>query len=156
MVQGAILGGFAGLQGDFVKFNVAKRGKLCAIGAERFSAQKMSPTWGGVWKCAVLNTENVIFTEFLLCSGVLAAVGPLNMASAAGFFQVSCNKRHNALKEGHDGAVAVVGAALVLQRGQRRAFPLPGRFDSAIIPPLPAGVHAPGAGSRAGQHPANR
>ena len=40
MVQGAILGRFAGLQGDFVKFNVAKRGKLCAIGAERFSAQK--------------------------------------------------------------------------------------------------------------------
>ena len=117
------MGGFAGLQGDFVKFNVAKRGKLCAFGAERFSAQKMSPTWGGVWKCAVLNTENVIFTEFLLCSGVLAAVGPLNMASAAGFFQVSCNKRHNALKEGHDGAVAVVGAALVLQRGQRCAFP---------------------------------
>ena len=31
MVQGAILGGFAGLQGDFVKFNVARRGKLCAI-----------------------------------------------------------------------------------------------------------------------------
>ena len=26
MVQGAILGGFAGLQGDFVKFNVARRG----------------------------------------------------------------------------------------------------------------------------------
>ena len=123
MVQGAILGGFAGLQRDFVKFNVAKRGKLCAIGAERFSAQKTSPTWGGVWKCAVLNTESVIFTEFLLCSGVLAAAGPLNMASAAGFFQVSCNKRHNALKEGHDGAVAVVGAALILQRGQRRALP---------------------------------
>lgn len=73
------------------------------LGAERFSAQKTSPTWGGVWKCAVLNTENVIFTEFLLCSGVLAAAGPLNMASATGFFQVSCNKRHNALKEGHDG-----------------------------------------------------
>ena len=71
----------------------------------------------------MLNTENVIFTEFLLCSGVLATAGPLNMASAAGFFQVSCNKRHNALKEGHDGAVVVVGAALVLQRGQRRAFP---------------------------------
>ena len=64
------------------------------------------------WKCAVFNTENVIFTEFLLCSGVLAAAGPLNMASAAGLFQVSCNKRHNALKEGHDGAVVVVGAAL--------------------------------------------
>lgn len=47
----------------------------------------------------MLNTENVIFTGFLLCSGVLAAAGPLNMASAAGFFQVCCNKRHNALKE---------------------------------------------------------
>ena len=39
-MHGAVLGRFSGLKGDFVKFNVAKRGKLCAIGAERFSAQK--------------------------------------------------------------------------------------------------------------------
>ena len=40
MVQGAILGGFAGLQGDFVKFNVARRGKLCAIGGGAFFRTK--------------------------------------------------------------------------------------------------------------------
>ena len=40
VVQGAILGGFAGLQGDFVKFNVAKRGKLCAIGGVAFFRTK--------------------------------------------------------------------------------------------------------------------
>ena len=117
-------GSFAGLWGRLGKFNVAKRGKLCAIGGVAFSrtknvshmgrrfcvsknlplggrwpegpegeslafarnlraCMKLSPPppAGGApsqrgprsfstscWKCAVFNTESVIFTEFLLCS----------------------------------------------------------------------------------------